>query len=110
MALLSVYQEGPAVGNTEWAAVGHGELETGFCVVENAAKVQCGAGELEIREVNLTPQHHLILLRVAMVAELQHILNHTGETVLSVHGVETHPQLFLSSDCQHQTLQKEKNY
>jgi len=110
MALLSVNQEGPTVGNTEWAAIGHGELETGFCVVEDAAKVQCGAGELEIREVNLPPQHHLILLRMAMVAELQHVLNHTGETVLSIHGVETHPYLFLTSDCQDQTLQKEKNY
>lgn len=110
MALLSVYQEGPTVGNTEWAAVGHGELAAGFCVVENAAKVQCGAGEFEIREVNLTPQHYAVLLRVTMVAELQHVLNHTCEAVLSIHGVETYPQLFLSSDLQHQSLQKEKNY
>ncbi len=89
--MLSIYQEGPSVGNTEWAAVGHGELAAGFCVVENAAKVQCGAWELEIREVDLTPQHYPVLLRVAVVAELQHIFNHTGDTVLSIHGVETYP-------------------
>lgn len=70
MAMLWIYKEGPSVGNTERAAVGHGELAAGFCVVENAAKVQCGAWELEIREVDLAPQHYPVLLRVAVVAEL----------------------------------------
>lgn len=54
MALLSVYQKGPAVRNAERAAVCHGELASGFCVVKNAAEVKSGAGELKIGEVHLT--------------------------------------------------------
>lgn len=46
MTLLSVYQKRPTVRNAERAAVGHGELASGFCVVENAAEVKSGAGEV----------------------------------------------------------------
>lgn len=54
MALLSVYQKGPTVRNAERAAVGHGELAFRFRVVEDAAEVKSGAGELKIGKVHLT--------------------------------------------------------
>lgn len=69
--VFPVSQEDPVVGHGQRRAVGDGDLPAGPRKVEHAAKVHRGVREVEVGEVDLSVQLHLVLLWVSLVVYLK---------------------------------------
>lgn len=103
-AVSPICQEEPAVGHGQQAAVGQGEAPLALRVAEDAAEIQAGAGEVQVGEMNPSPEDYAVPLRVLEVADLQVLLSHPCHPVPSVGWVEAHPQRHLLTHAQHLEL------
>lgn len=89
LAGVAARQEGPAVPHQKRAAVGHLDVTHVFGVVQDAAKVQGHGLDVEVWEVDLSPNSNLILLGVLEKLYFQGLLCYADIQVLSVRGVKS---------------------
>lgn len=82
----------------KWAAVGHLDITHIFSVIQDAAKVQGRGLELEIREVDFSPNSDLLFMRMLQEPDLQSLLCCPDKQVLLVSRVKCDAELkFLPS-------------
>lgn len=74
--MFLIIQKSPVVGHRQRGAVGHPDLFTTLCAVEHTVEIHRGGGEVQVGEVDLSVQLHLVLLWESLVVDLQEL----GET------------------------------
>lgn len=89
LAHVALCQEGPAVLDKKWAAVGHLNVTHIFSVIQDAAKIQGHGLDMKIRKVDFSPNGNLLLMRMLKKLYCQSLLYHPDIQILFMSRVKS---------------------
>lgn len=81
------------VPDNQWAAVGHLHVTHIPGVIQDAAKVQGRGLDLEIREVDFSPNGDLLFMRMLQELDLQSLLCCPDKQILLISSVKSNAEL-----------------
>lgn len=110
LARVAVCQEQPVVLDKQRAAVGHLDVTYIFGVIQDAAKVQGRGLDMEIREVDFSPNGDLLLMRVLKKLYLQSLLCYPAIQILFISRVKSDGEMKFLPCLQLHGLQGDKEY